>query len=50
MGIRTLVNKSNEEAQACLNLAVNISVEYNYQEVGLEHMLLAMKEYQPNLF
>lgn len=50
MDIRALVNQLNEEAQACLNVAIDISLEYNYQEVGLEHMLLAMKESKPHLF
>ncbi|MFP2431124.1 type VI secretion system ATPase TssH [Enterobacter ludwigii] len=50
MELRELINQLSEEAQACLNLAVNIAVEYHYPQVCAEHLLLAIKECEPHIF
>jgi len=50
MELRELINQLDEDAQASLNLAVNIAVEYNYPQVCAEHLLLAIKECQPHIF
>ncbi|MGV3344540.1 type VI secretion system ATPase TssH [Enterobacteriaceae bacterium LUAb1] len=49
MDLRDLVNQLSPQAQGCLNLAVNMAVEYHYQQVCIEHMLLAINECQPEL-
>ncbi|MCU6244138.1 hypothetical protein [Enterobacter asburiae] len=50
MELKELINQLSEEAQACLNLAVNVAVEYNYPQVDPEHLLLAIKESHPQIF
>lgn len=50
MELRELINQLSEEAQACLNLAVNVAVEYCYPQVYPEHLLLAIKECHPQIF
>lgn len=50
MELRELIHQLSEEAQACLNLAINVAVEYHYPQVCPEHLLLAMKECQPQIF
>ncbi|MFZ4171239.1 type VI secretion system ATPase TssH [Enterobacter ludwigii] len=50
MELRELINQLSEEAQACLNLAVNVAVEYHYPQVYPEHLLLAIKECHPQIF
>ncbi len=50
MELKELINQLSEETQACLNLAVNVAVEYNYPQVYPEHLLLAIKESHPQIF
>ncbi|EBB6210881.1 MULTISPECIES: type VI secretion system ATPase TssH [Enterobacteriaceae] len=50
MELKALINQLSEDALVCLNLAVNVAVEYGYSQVYPEHLLLAMKECQPQIF
>lgn len=49
MDLSDLVKHLSLETHTCLNLAVNLAVDFNYQEVSVEHMLIAINECYPQL-